>query len=530
MKINFLSTAILISFSLTLLVSAEAWASPQSGSQSGSASKPPQQRGSATKNPQRGSGTKSPQGSGAKPAGSGAKSGSATKPAEETAEAKEFRELQQRLRDNQTRIDYLFRTIPIGFPEKRKQHKDEIARLTALNEQLETEVFAKAKAAFRTSEIPSALSGVILQKRLNSMLRPRNPEEQFNPEAALELITLMQEKFPDSVKLFELEFIANYAIERFENAERALVELEKRIGAELKEPKAQLLETKRKYQQELLIRRMEANTNDLPEVLLVTSEGDIKVQLFENHAPNTVANFIHLVRDQKFYDGKLFHLVKPGEYAVTGSPNGDGMGDAGYRIPCECDGEKIRNHFRGTLSMMAPSKDRGGSQFFITQQPNPHTYDGKYTAFGRVVEGMDVVLKLKTIDRTAGIASASNASRIVRAEVTRARSHSYLPEKSSTTGSSSRGSGSKAGSGSQAAAGSGSNDAAAAGSDNKQAGSDTKEAGSDAKQAGSDTKQTGTDTKQAGSNSKDPAGSGTAPEDDGLEAAGSFDLLLQDDK
>jgi len=184
-----------------------------------------------------------------------------------------------------------------------------------------------------------------------------------------------------------------------------------------------------KYQQELMIRRLESNTDDLPRVLLVTTEGDILIELFENHAPNTVANFIHLVRDQKFYDGKLFHLVKPGEYAMSGSPTGDGMGDAGYRIPCECYDEKIRSHFRGTLSMMAPTKDRGGSQFFITQQPNPHTYDGKYTAFGRVIEGMDVVLKLQYVDKTSSMASTSGVSKITRAEVVRARSHTYMPKK-----------------------------------------------------------------------------------------------------
>jgi len=181
--------------------------------------------------------------------------------------------------------------------------------------------------------------------------------------------------------------------------------------------------------------------------------------------------------------------------------------------------------------MMAGSKDRGGSQFFITQQPNPHTYDGKYTAFGRVIEGMDVVLKLHTIDRTAGIASASNASKIIRAEVTRARSHSYLPEKSSVSGSGLRsGSGTKAGgSGSQdAAGGSGSKDS---GSDSKDGsgskdGSDSK-AGSGSKDAGSGSKEAGSDSKEAGSGSKDAAGSTTQPEDDGLEASGSFDLLLQ---
>jgi cyclophilin family peptidyl-prolyl cis-trans isomerase len=260
---------------------------------------------------------------------------------------------------------------------------------------------------------------------------------------------MMKEKFPDNPRLLEYEFLANYAIERFENAELALGKLEALTGSDLSAPKNELKATIEKYQQELMIRRLESNTDDLPRVLLVTTEGDILVELFENHAPNTVANFIHLVRDQKFYDGKLFHLVRPGEYAMSGSPNGDGMGDAGYRIPCECYENKIRSHFRGTLSMMAPSKDRGGSQFFITQQPNPHTYDGKYTVFGRVIEGMDVVMKLKNVDLSGRMASAEAVSKIKRAEVVRARSHTYIPAKVAAnevnrfSGGSKNGSGSK---------------------------------------------------------------------------------------
>lgn len=350
-------------------------------------------------------------------------------PAPETEEAKAFRELQEQIRSNQQRIDYLYRTIPIGFPDRRKLHKDEIARLTELNGELKTEVFEKAKAAFSSSEQPSIQSVKILEKRLRACLNPKSSDQSFAPETALGLIAMMTEKFPEAPSLRQFEFVANYAVERFENAEKAIRKLEALTGTELTGPKKLLKDTMDKYQQELMIRRQEAGNDDLPVVLLRTSEGNIKVQLFENHAPNTVANFIHLVRDQKFYDGKIFHLVKPGEFAVTGSPNGDGMGDAGYRIACECYGEKIRSHFRGTLAMMAASKDRGGSQFFITQQPNPHTYDGKYTAFGRVIEGMDVVLKLHTIDRTAGVASASNASKIISAEVIKARAHSYLPEK-----------------------------------------------------------------------------------------------------
>ncbi|QEG20567.1 peptidylprolyl isomerase [Mariniblastus fucicola] len=344
-------------------------------------------------------------------------------------EAKAFRDLQLKLRNNQDRIDLLFRTLPIGFPQRRAAYKTEIERLEVANARLRKEVFAKAKAAFKSSEKPSMMSTQIIQKRLASMLRPRNSDDFFNPEASLELIAMMKEKFPDNPSLLEYEFLANYAIERFENADKALRRYEELIKGDLSTARQELQATMEKYQQELMIRRLESNTDDLPRVLLVTTEGDILVELYENHAPNTVANFIHLVRDQKFYDGLLFHLVKPGEYAMTGSPTGNGMGDAGYRIPCECDGEKIRSHFRGTLSMMAPEKDRGGSQFFITQQPNPHTYDGKYTAFGRVIEGMDVVLKLRNVDMTSRMASTTDVSKVIRAEVVRARSHTYMPEK-----------------------------------------------------------------------------------------------------
>ena len=349
--------------------------------------------------------------------------------ADMSAEAKAFRDLQVRIRKNQNRIDMLFRTLPIGFPERRKAFKAEIDQLSAANEVLKSEVFSKAKAAFKSSEKPSVQSTQIVSKRLATMLRPRNAGEFFDPEGALELIAMMKEKFPGNAVVLEYEFYANYAIERFENAAQALSRLEQARGEDLSDTKRELQATMEKYQQELMIRRLEANTDDLPKVLLVTTEGDIIVELFENHAPNTVANFIHLIRDQKFYDGKLFHLVKPGEYAISGSPNGDGMGDAGYRIPCECYNEKIRSHFRGTLSMMAPSKDRGGSQFLITQQPNPQTYDGKYTAFGRVVEGMDVVMRLNSVDMTSRMASKTDVSRITRAEVIRARSHTYMPKK-----------------------------------------------------------------------------------------------------
>jgi cyclophilin family peptidyl-prolyl cis-trans isomerase len=347
----------------------------------------------------------------------------------DSAEAQAFLELRKNLQANQERIDFLYRTLPIGFPEKRKESKAEIEQLTAANEKLKSEVFSKAKAAYKASDKPTAYTTKILRDRLIGMLRPRSNKDQFQPNAALELITLLKEKNPDNPSLLEYEFLSNYAVERFEKAQEALEKLELATQSDLSQPKQELAETIEKYQQELMIRRQEANTDDLPRVRLTTTEGDIILELYENHAPNTVANFIHLIRDQKFYDGKLFHLVRAGEYCQSGSPNGDGIGGAGYYIPCECYGEKIRGHFRGTISMLANEKDRGSSQFLITQQPNPHTFDGRYTAFGRVISGMDVVMKLKNVDLSGRLSSTADVSKIVSAEVLRSRSHEYLPEK-----------------------------------------------------------------------------------------------------
>lgn len=349
---------------------------------------------------------------------------------EATAEAKEFQALQDRLKANKERISYLYRTMPIGFPQQKKAHMDEVDLLTAENEKLEREVFEKAQAAFISSDDPSMLTRVIMMRRLNSMIRPQTKEDQFNPAAALELVAAMREKFSDDAGLMLIQFLANYALERFEEADVVLREIESLPGAKVPPVyRRNLEETMEKYQRELGIRRFETNTDDLPKVRLITTEGDILVELFENHAPNTVANFIHLIRDQKFYDNKIFHLVKPGQYAQTGSPYGDGLGDAGYQIKCECDAEQIRHHFRGTLSMITQEKDQGGSQFIITHQPNTSLYDGRYTAFGRVIEGMDVVLKLKNIDLSGRKLLSADPSKILRTEIVRTRSHPYVPEK-----------------------------------------------------------------------------------------------------
>ncbi|NMC21270.1 MAG: peptidylprolyl isomerase [Thermogutta sp.] len=163
----------------------------------------------------------------------------------------------------------------------------------------------------------------------------------------------------------------------------------------------------------------------MPRVLLKTSKGDVVLELFENEAPNTVANFVQLV-EQGFYNGLSFHRVIPGFVAQGGCPKGDGTGDPGYRFADECSGSNARRHYRGSLSMANSGPDTNGSQFFITYMPTPHL-NGKHTVFGRVVSGMDVVEKLQVRDPQDP--SAPPADKIISAQVLRKRSHEYAVKK-----------------------------------------------------------------------------------------------------
>lgn len=177
-----------------------------------------------------------------------------------------------------------------------------------------------------------------------------------------------------------------------------------------------------KVDSEMAKRATEAKADDLPRVRIETSKGTLVVELFENEAPNTVANFISLV-EKHFYDDTVFHRVIPQFMAQGGDPTGTGRGGPDYAIACECDLPGARKHFLGTLSMAHAGRDTGGSQFFLTFRPTEHL-DGKHTVFGRVIEGLDVLPK---IQRTEG-PTAGAPDKIIRAEVLRKRDHAYEPK------------------------------------------------------------------------------------------------------
>jgi len=134
----------------------------------------------------------------------------------------------------------------------------------------------------------------------------------------------------------------------------------------------------------------------LKKAIMETDNGKIVIELFDKEAPKTVANFEKLIGEQ-FYDGLSFHRVIKGFVAQGGCPNGTGTGGPGYTIPCETKGNPHK-HERGSLSMAHRGPNTGGSQFFIVYEPQPHL-DGVHTVFGKVIEGMDAVDKIKQGDK-----------------------------------------------------------------------------------------------------------------------------------
>jgi len=130
-----------------------------------------------------------------------------------------------------------------------------------------------------------------------------------------------------------------------------------------------------------------------PRAFLKTRHGTIEIHLDVVEAPLTTASFLSLAR-RGFYDGLSFHRVEPGFVVQGGCPRGDGNGGPGYALRCEIT---RRAYGRGAVGMALSGKDTGGSQFFITLSPQPHL-DGGYTLFGQVVDGMDVVDRIRPGD------------------------------------------------------------------------------------------------------------------------------------
>jgi peptidyl-prolyl cis-trans isomerase B (cyclophilin B) len=233
-----------------------------------------------------------------------------------------------------------------------------------------------------------------------------------DPEAftVLSECLFSENRFQEALDAFNA--IPNSVLDKMENR------LVKQEIDQLRKPREEYIEFWKKEQE---LRQKEESADDLPRVLLVTSRGAIVTELFENEAPNTVANFIHLA-DSGFFNGTKFHRVIPNFMAQGGDPfskegatGSPGQGDPGYFIEDEHTRPDHRLHFAGSLSMAnTGARNTGGSQFFITVTPT-HWLNGKHTVFGRVIQGMDVARSIKKDDLLQSVT------------VLRRRDHAYIP-------------------------------------------------------------------------------------------------------
>jgi cyclophilin family peptidyl-prolyl cis-trans isomerase len=287
---------------------------------------------------------------------------------------------------------------------------------------------------------------------------PGNPDDLYYPidggdqyERALPLIKLLVDHGADDKLLLVWGFLAAFMTNDYELAKQYLAKANESGGLEelgklaqkddnelpdagLMKMAAHLVSSLASvydqyadlWAKESAIRTEEAKADDLPRVKFTTSKGEITIELFENQAPQSVANFLSLVK-QGFYDGSPFHRVLPEFMAQGGAKDDQGQGGPGYTIRCECYRPDYRRHFRGTLSMAHAGRDTGNSQFFLTFVPTPHL-NGRHTAFGRVIEGIEVLgdLQHRSPQHQDNMPPAD---KILKAEVIRDRGHEYSFDK-----------------------------------------------------------------------------------------------------
>ena len=141
---------------------------------------------------------------------------------------------------------------------------------------------------------------------------------------------------------------------------------------------------------------MRIETDKTLKIKMETTRGDINIELYPQHAPKTVNNFVFLA-GEGFYDGVVFHRVINDFMIQGGDPTGTGCGGPGYKFEDEVKNNPLK-HEKGVISMANAGPNTNGSQFFITHSPQPHL-NGHHTVFGKVVKGQDIVDSIQKGDK-----------------------------------------------------------------------------------------------------------------------------------
>jgi len=303
----------------------------------------------------------------------------------------------------------------VAKPADREEIKKQFEALLQQADEKEEPLMTAAEEYYLAAPEDSGEAGRLLA----ALAQDRTMHDDYEVGARL-CNELIDRKYPEP-GLLTLAGICEVATGNYDKAEEHFKAAEEK-GALTEQARAfrdEIPALRESAAKEKVLLDRDAAADDLPRVLLKTSEGDITLELFENEAPNTVANFISLV-EKGYYNGLTFHRVLGGFMAQGGCPKGDGSGGPGYMIDCESVRPEHREHFRGSLSMAHAGRNTGGSQFFLCFRPTTHL-NGKHTVFGRIIDGMDVLAKLKRREPT----SPEKPDTIIEAKVIRKRDHEY---------------------------------------------------------------------------------------------------------
>lgn len=343
---------------------------------------------------------------------------------------KEWDELTARKGEIMQKLPELKKEFTKADTVRKKEIRDEFSKLVA---EWQIKIYPRMRSLADTvyAERPDDIDAA------DSVMRDAYSDNQYAKtiKIAEKLLAISKQKKEEPNKtVVNMAGAAHFALEHFGRAQEILQDakemglLDQFLGERFLKPAGEYVEFLKEEQE---IRKREAAAEgdaQLPQVELITKKGRIVVELFENEAPNTVANFISLVEGKK-YDGTKFHRVLSNFMVQGGDPNtldedaeNDGLGGPGYTIKCECYRKDARPHFRGSLSMAHGTfKDTGGSQFFLTHLPAywlnaDAEKETGHTVFGRVIEGLEFVDAMQKGDE------------LISAKVLRKRNHPYKPE------------------------------------------------------------------------------------------------------
>ena len=422
-----------------------------SSTKEGSDSRQAPEQGSSTKQgsgsrqaPEQGSSTK--QGSGSRQApeqgsstkqGSGSKQGSSSKPGSSSKQMGESeppttgpaykKYLANRVRWVQIddEIGSVYSNLTIGIRPEQNAQMAQIKKLENEKAGLSLVIFDSAVEAFRESGPVSQLLVRDVAAYASACLGGNNFPFPVNPPKALEIGEMMIGKEYDLAAIRSLAMQAAYHVQDFDTLFKHLDKFEEMSDEPVAEYRELMQTAAEAWLREQELRQNSAN---LPMAVIETNVGTFKIELFEDHAPGLVANFVSLV-DSGFYNGNQFFESRRGEFCRTGSPENQIAGNAGYWVANEAKNENARKNFTYSVSMLPFGDDhRHSSQFIISQRPLLER-DGTFSVFGRVIEGTEVILKIQPpIAGPDG--RLSEAVRIKNVEIINRRPGSkYVPKK-----------------------------------------------------------------------------------------------------